>query len=72
MNEVRSLSLETYRRGVEFHRIGSRAVRKAQEESRRLKVPNVYSHNGTLIYELPDGQLTTTDPLGSAAQTQST
>ncbi len=72
MNEVRSLSLETYRRGVEFHRIGSRAVRKAQEESRRRKVPNVYSHNGTLICELPDGQLTTTDPLGSAAQIQGT
>ena len=66
MNEVRSLSLETYRRGVEFHRIGSRAVRKAQEESRRQKVPNVFSHNGTLYYELPDGRLTTTDPLGAS------
>jgi len=72
MNDVRSLSLETYRRGVEFHRIGTRAVRKAQEESRCRKVPNVYSHNGTLIYELPDGGLTTTDPFLPAAQTPGT
>lgn len=68
MNETGSLTLETYRRGVEFHRIGSRAVRKAQEESRRREVPNVYSHNGILIYELPDGQLTTTTPPMSRGQ----
>lgn len=69
MNKAGSLSLGTYSRGVEFHRIGSRGVKKAQEESRRQNVPNVYSLNGTLIYELPDGQLTTTDPLGSGTQT---
>ena len=72
MNKVRSLSLETYRRGAEFQRIGNRAVRKAQDESRHRRVPNVYSHNGILYYELPDGHLTTTDPLGSAAQVQGT
>jgi len=62
MNNDRILSVETYRQAGEMLRIGSRAVRKAQEESRRLNVPNVYSHNGTLYYELPDGRLTTTDP----------
>lgn len=62
MNEDRILSIETYRQADEMLRIGSRAVRKAQEESRRLGVPNVYSHNGTLYYELPDGRLTTADP----------
>ena len=68
MNESRLPSLETYRRGAEFHRIGARAVHKAQEDSRRRRVPNVYSHNGTLIYELPDGGLTTTDPFLPATQ----
>lgn len=68
MDEIRSLSLEAYRRGVEFHRIGTRAVRKAQEESRRRQVPNVYSHNGMLVYELPDGGLAKTDPLLPAEQ----
>jgi hypothetical protein len=62
MSEQQALDLETYRQASELLRIGSRAVRKAQEESRRLGVPNVYSHNGTLFYELPSGELTTTDP----------
>jgi hypothetical protein len=62
MSDGHRLSVETYRQAAEFLRIGSRAVREAQEESRRLKVPNVYSHNGTLYYELPDGRLTTDDP----------
>lgn len=55
-------NIETYRRAVELQRIGNRAVRKAQEESRRLGVPNVYSRNGTLYYELPNGEITTKDP----------
>jgi hypothetical protein len=68
MNTTHSLSLETYRRGVEFHRVGNRAVRKAQEESRCQKVPNVFSHHGTLYYERPDGHLTATDPFGSTTR----
>jgi hypothetical protein len=63
MTDSRPLSIETYRWAAEILRVGNRAVRKAQEESRRLGVPNVYSHNGTLFYELPDGTLTTEDPL---------
>ena len=72
MDDVRLLSLETYRRAAEFHRIGNRAVKKAQDESRRRRIPNVYSHSGTLYYEQLDGHLTTTDPLGSAAQVKGT
>jgi len=62
MKTARSLSIETYRQAAEFQRIGNRAVQKAQEEKRRRKIPNVYSHNGRLYYELPDGRLTTVDP----------
>jgi len=62
MNMVKLLSIETYRQSSEFQRIGNRAVRKAQEENRRHKVPNVYAHNGTLYYELPNGRLTMVDP----------
>jgi len=47
---------------AEIVRIGRSAVRKAQEESRRRGVPNVYSINGLLHYELPSGELTRTDP----------
>ncbi len=56
------LDKELYEQAIEFERIGNRAVRKAQEESRRLGVPNVYSKDGTIYYERPDGTLTTEDP----------
>ena len=56
------LSKEALQQALEFKRIGSRAVREAQAESRRLGVPNVYEINGILHYERPDGSLTTEDP----------
>ena len=62
MSSEQSIQIETYRQAAEFHRIGSRAVRRAQEENRRLGIPNVFAHNGTLYYELPDGTLTTENP----------
>ena len=57
------LSLETYKRMCEFLRIGNRAVKKAQEENRKKGIPNVYSYNGHIYYELPNGELTKEDPL---------
>lgn len=50
------------REAIEIRRIGSRAVRKAQEENRRLGIPNVYFINGRKYYELPDGELSLEDP----------
>ncbi len=66
MKADQPLDVETYRESIEIRRIGSRAVRKAQEENRRLGVPNVYSHNGSLYYELPNARLTTVDPFGDS------
>ncbi len=57
-----AISLETYEKIQELIRIGNRAVRAAQEENRRLGIPNVYSINGILYYELPNGELSRTDP----------
>lgn len=45
-----------------LQRTGNRAVVQAQEESRRLGIPNVYSHRGRVYYELPNGELSLTDP----------
>ena len=56
------LSATTYSKIDELLRIGSLAVSKAQDESRLLGVPNVYSINGRLYYETPNGELTTSDP----------
>jgi len=56
------IPLEVYKKVEEMVRIGRSAVHKAQEESRRLGVPNVYSFNGILHYEWPNGELSTQDP----------
>ena len=56
------LSLEAYKQTCEFLRIGNRAVKKAQEENRKKGIPNVYSYNGHIYYELPNGELTKEDP----------
>jgi len=45
------LSAETYETIDQIVRIGNVAVAKAQEESRRMGVPNVYSINGQIYYE---------------------
>jgi hypothetical protein len=56
------MDLRTFEKLMEMSRIFQTAVAKAQEESRRLGVPNVYSINGILHYELPSGELTTVPP----------
>jgi hypothetical protein len=64
-----SIPLETYEKIRELMRIGSCAVREAQEENRRLGIPNVYSINGILYYELPNGELSRTDPYEESSTT---
>ena len=57
-NGKSKISLETYERMTEFVRIGNRAVREAQKENHRLGLPNIYSRNGKIIYEMPGGEIT--------------
>ena len=45
---------ETYAMAIDMQRIASRAVRKAQEQNRRLGIPNVYSRNGVIYREKID------------------
>lgn len=59
------LSRATYREASVLRRIGNRAVQKAQEENRRLGIPNAYSHHGQLYFEWPRGVLTQDDPFES-------
>ena len=40
-------------------KIGNRAVKKAQEENLKKGIPNVYCINGKIIFELPNGEITT-------------
>jgi len=53
---------KTLHQAAETLRIMKEAVKKAQEESRRMGVPNVYSIDGVIHYELPNGELTTEVP----------
>lgn len=46
---------------VRMTQIANDAVHNAQEENRRLGIPNVYSINGKLVYEY-DGEISSTPP----------
>lgn len=52
------LSPDIYKQTLEFLRIANRAAKRAQEENRKKGIPNVYSFNGHIYYELPNGELT--------------
>ena len=62
MTEQRLLDIDTYERIDDFLRVATFAVAKAQEDSRQKGVPNVYSINGRIYFELPSGELSTIDP----------
>jgi hypothetical protein len=57
MKKESKISLQTYQQTMEIVRIGNKAVRKAQAENRRLGLPNIYSRDKKLIYEMPDGKI---------------
>ena len=50
-------------RGAKLFQIVSKAVHMAQEENRRLGIPNVYVLNGKLVWQQPDGTVTSTKPV---------
>lgn len=56
-NEPKKISSQTYKKHLDFQRIGNLAIRKAQEENHRLGLPNVYSRNGKIIFEMPNGEI---------------
>ena len=62
MSDQTVLDSVTYSRIDDFLRIASSAVTKAQHDSRKQGVPNVYSINGRIYFELPSGELSTADP----------
>jgi len=62
MNSHQVIDIQAFIQAAEFKRIGNSAVRKALEENRQLGIPNVFSRNGKLYYELPNGEITTDDP----------
>ena len=56
------MTKENEKLSTNITRIGNRAVAKAIQENKEKGIPNVYSLNGTLVYEMPDGTKTTECP----------
>lgn len=48
-----------------IQQIGNNAVREAQRKSLENGIPNVYSKNGVVYYQLPDGTITMENPFES-------
>ncbi len=46
-----------------IQQIGNDAVRLAQKKNLENGIPNVYSKNGVLYFQLPDGTITMENPL---------
>jgi hypothetical protein len=61
MNE-QNLTLETYQAAAQVSKIMFAAVKKALEKKRTLGIPIVFSRNGKIYYELPNGEITTVSP----------
>lgn len=57
MKKVKSINAKTAATALEIQRIGNLAMSNVQKENRRLGLPNIYSRNGKLIYEMPDGKI---------------
>ncbi len=47
---------------AEMMRIVSKAVHIAQEENRKAGIANVYSINGKMVWQLPDGTIVNNRP----------
>ena len=64
-------NIDTFRKADELMRIFRSAVRKAQAESRRLGVANVYSFNGKRYFELPNGDYSRIAPQATGTNSES-
>ena len=55
-------NLEVYQKGFEIESIGNQAVIHAINENKELGIPTVFSVNGTILYEHPNGEISTDTP----------
>lgn len=54
--------LELYQKSFEIEAIGNQGVYDALNENRKKGIPIVFSINGKIYYELPDGTITSVSP----------
>lgn len=56
------LTKENYESFLKMTNIFQKAVKNAQKKHRELGIPNVFTKNGQIVWELPDGTVTTERP----------
>ena len=57
--------IEIYQQAAEIRKIGNRAIAKVRKENKKMGIPIVFSKNGKIYYEMPDGEITTKSPFTS-------
>ena len=62
MRVERSDDIEIYQMAIEIQQIGNRAIEQVRKENKAKGIPIVFSRNGIIYYELPDGKITTKSP----------
>lgn len=60
MTKVRNSDMKE---AAEIAKIGKKAVDAVKSENREKGIPIVFSEDGTVFYELPDGSVTSKSPL---------
>jgi hypothetical protein len=54
--------LAVFQIGVEIEKIGNEAIKTVKKENKMMGIPLVFSRNGEIFYELPDGSVTKESP----------
>jgi len=58
MKRVKKLkNLKLYQRASELSTLINDAINKTREENRKKGIPNVFSIEDTIFYEMPDGKI---------------
>lgn len=55
--------IKIYQKALEIQRIGNEAINRVLKENKEKGIPIVFSKNGIIYYELPNGEITTKSPL---------
>ncbi len=56
------MNKESYESFLKMTNIFQKAIKNDQKKHKELGLPNVYSKNGNIVWELPDGTITKTKP----------
>jgi len=65
MRAQKVASLSAYQTASYFINLFSKAVKEAKEINRQNGLPNDFVVNGKRFYELPNGEITTENPLAT-------